>query len=878
MRFSRGMLCIVVALSLSSSAGDAAKNYPTVVRAALGLAVDAQGNKYLGGSFSGTADLNSSKGTDVRISRSQGEQKTNQYIVRIDANGDYRWVQQFGGSMDDTAIGNGGAAMRITENSGTIYVVTTFQSIDATLGDGASASPGALSRVASQGSFDVAILALNASTGAPVTTFGGGDGIVTFGGTGTEGARSITIHAGTLYASGALGSSDAGIDGPGTNSTATGDIFVLALDAATGAPRTSFGNLGVRVFGEPGKSQTPGEIAVSGPTLYLAGTFEGTTGTPGAGGRDAFVAALDAASGLNVPTFSVDGIQSLGGSDIDGATGCAVNNGIVYVSGSFRSTNFGIGGSGSVSTSGISDGFIAALNVSDGSPVTSLGTGGIARIGGPGGSETIERILISDNVLYGSGYGSTRTLAITELSTDFQLLGFFDAYLIALNSFTGVPLASFGNNDGLISVGGSEFPGKSVTGTPPFTFSRDLAIWERKAIMIGTSNAKSIQIDNTGEFDLVGFGGFIVEANTVFDVKPPIFADPNPTRSGLTVTLTVTGTVAQGTVTWNFGDGSPTQQGNPVTHVYTSAADTTFFATAVSSFGGLSLPVKLVVPNVPNVANIGDGVSVTEPLNGLSIKLDRSEGGVLEFLTDITTLRANEDVITKVVLGNNADIIPTRRAIFKATTPGIAVATSVAKNGDLQRGRVRKMAAVSSREIGTSNALPAAPDKNITIDSLAGKFLFTSEKADSVTFKGTVQLPAGLDLSNPNGVEVFIGIGNVVDRVVVTSKGKGDASDLKVVKKAAVKFPKLKGTTITAGGEKTSVQVQFSLANLDQQGFDTEGIVAQLAASEQGSKSVQRSIQIALVIAGVSYEAQAPVDFKLSSKADSGQIKGRRAN
>jgi len=877
MRFFNVMLCIAGVSVFSCVAGDSvAKAYPPVIRAPRAVAVDPSGNKYILGTFTDTVDLNSAKGTDLRTSRGTA----NQFILRFDANGAYKWSQQFGGAGDDTPGGNGNAEPRIVESNGVIYVATTFQSSDAILGpqNSTESVPLGQSRVASQGSFDVAILALNAATGEPVTAFGG-DGIVTFGGTGTEGARSITVHAGTLYMAGVIGSTDAGIDGPGTNSTASGaNVFVLALDPATGAPRTGFGNLGVRVFGEPTAQETPGEIAVSGPTLFLVGTFQGTTGSPTAGTSDAFVLALDAATGQNVFSFGGDGIQSIGGTDLDGGVGVAVNNGIVYVSGSFRSTNLGIGGAGSISTSGISDGFVAALNVSDGSPFTGFGINGIVKVGGSGGSETIDRVLVSDNVLYCSGYGSTPNLSINGTFPDFSLLGFFDAYLIALNSYTGGPLESFGNGDGLISVGGPEFPTKNDSLPGPFTFARDMAVWERKVVMVGTSNAKAIDIDGAGQFDIVGFGGFIVEANTVFDVKPPIFAEPNPTRPGLTVTLTVTGPVASGTVTWNFGDGSPTQQGNPITHVYNGAADTTFFATAVSAGGGLSLPISLVVPNVPNEANIGNGVTVTEPLNGLSIKLDTSEGGVLEFLTDITTLRANEDVITKVILNDDSAVIPTRRAIFKAKSPGIAVATSVAKTGDQQRGRVRKMAAVSSREIGTSNALPAAPDKNITIDSLAGKFLFTSEKPDSVTFKGTVQLPAGLDLSNPTGVEVFIGIGNVVDRVVVSSKGKGDASDLKVVKKASVKFPKLKGSTITAGGEETSVQVQFSLANLDQQGFDTEGIVAQLAPAEQGSKSVQRSIQIALVIAGVSYEAQAPVDFKLSSKGDSGQIKGRRAN
>ncbi|HYF51356.1 MAG TPA: hypothetical protein VEJ63_18220 [Planctomycetota bacterium] len=42
-------------------------------------------------------------------------------------------------------------------------------------------------------------------------------------------------------------------------------------------------------------------------------------------------------------------------------------------------------------------------------------------------------------------------------------------------------------------------------------------------------------------------------------------------------------------------------------------------------------------------------------------------------------------------------------------------------------------------------------------------------------------------------------------------------------------------------------------------------------------KSVQRFIQVGIVLAGAPYESLLPVDYKLSKKADAGQFAGRKS-
>ena len=64
----------------------------------------------------------------------------------------------------------------------------------------------------------------------------------------------------------------------------------------------------------------------------------------------------------------------------------------------------------------------------------------------------------------------------------------------------------------------------------------------------------------------------------------------------------------------------------------------------------------------------------------------------------------------------------------------------------------------------------------------------------------------------------------------------------------------------------------MSGSNFSANGFDTEGVTNQIATTEKSQKSLNRSIQIGLVVGGTAYQLSAPVSFKLSSKGDSGTI------
>jgi hypothetical protein len=187
---------------------------------------------------------------------------------------------------------------------------------------------------------------------------------------------------------------------------------------------------------------------------------------------------------------------------------------------------------------------------------------------------------------------------------------------------------------------------------------------------------------------------------------------------------------------------------------------------------------------------------------------------------------------------------------------------------------MRKTLPVSAKETGGSSTVTAPSDQTITVSALKGKFLFSKTTPDQVSFTGTITLPAGLNIADPAGQTLSIGLGNITDTVTLDPKGKPKLpSALGRIKTLKFKYPKLpKGQTVATGGEKATVQMTYNTADMDTKGFDTEGITATLAAGEDAKKGASRNIQVAMVMAGVSYETLAPVTYKVSSKGDAGTM------
>jgi hypothetical protein len=344
------------------------------VGAANSVAVDASGNVFVTGGFSGSSDFGKGKIASLG--------QTDTFVVKLDSAGNSLWVKQFGAS------GTVGAGTGIAVDAAGHVVVTGWFSGAVNFGDGPmpSAGPQDIFLVkldASSGGHiwsahfgdptDVAPLAVgvavDASGGVLLAGYFSGD--TTFGGKplmttnmsdtfvakldgsgtgawskdfGTAGSTShgtsVVIDSSTdvLVAGGFSGTIDLG-DG-GVPSTGLGDGYVVKMDG-------SGGHLWANYFGthsSKDSSETVGVAADPSGNVVVGGIFSGQVsigGAPmvGAGAVDIFLAKLDGHNG------SVAWAQSFGGPSTQRAAGVAADSsGNAFLTGYFQgSIDFGVG-------------------------------------------------------------------------------------------------------------------------------------------------------------------------------------------------------------------------------------------------------------------------------------------------------------------------------------------------------------------------------------------------------------------------------------------------------------------------------------------------------------------------------------------------------
>ncbi|MGD0091222.1 MAG: putative Ig domain-containing protein [Planctomycetota bacterium] len=349
------------------------------------------------------------------------------------------------------------------------------------------------------------------------------------------------------------------------------------------------------------------------------------------------------------------------------------------------------------------------------------------------------------------------------------------------------------------------------------------------------------------------------------------------------------------TYTWDFGDGS-TDDGNLALHNYANAG--TYTATLTVSDGTLSVQASPPPINVLAPPSGGDGMfSISEfgqsdknPLNGMAIRVLDSNGGILDLQVLLNAANASAFTVS-TAFGVANDSLPGTRFLKQFFAHGLYVATSVATlpaTGAAQ-GKARKTLAIGAREAQDAPALEGIlpPSTNqIGWSAIKGKFAFgpKAHAKDTVAFTGTIILPDGFNHAVDQ--EFWIGIGNIVDRVTVSSKGRAKSkSALGRISALSIKYPaktavkKAKGSKPAPPANQATVNVALSMAGMSAAGFDTEGILPQLLPGEEKKKSLTRNIQVLMELAGVPYEMNPPlaVDFTLSKKKDSGTISALKA-
>ncbi|HYG77197.1 MAG TPA: PKD domain-containing protein [Planctomycetota bacterium] len=358
-------------------------------------------------------------------------------------------------------------------------------------------------------------------------------------------------------------------------------------------------------------------------------------------------------------------------------------------------------------------------------------------------------------------------------------------------------------------------------------------------------------------------------------------ATPNPAQVDSAIAFVATATDADSPsllYKWDFGDGSA---GSGMTFSKKYAAAGTYTATLTVTDGATAVTssqvITIVAPASGGGGNLSDGKTVENPVDEISITVTKSGGGVVEVtitVADISRAVSDYNIETSFD-GVNGQVgkAAGNKAVQKFTEPGVYVASSTIteKASNTVKGLARKTITISAREIGQGTL--AASNPTIQTPAVKGKFVFTGTKSDTVAFSGTVALPKGFDIGAPSQ-SISISVGNVIDTINFDSKGKPSLpTKLGNVTKFKITYPKLKtGGTITQ--DDTSVaKIALTLAkpDLDNKGFAADGITAKRGRNDTGLSST-RKLQAAIVLNGVAYETIIPVEFKLSTKGDSGAI------
>jgi gliding motility-associated-like protein len=289
------------------------------------IAVDATGNLYVIGNFSGTVDFDPGPGTYNLTSAGNSDM----FIAKLDSSGNFIWAKQIGGGDSSFYIASGSSIT--LDAAGNIYSTGTFEGI---VDFDPSPSVFTLSAIGNFSILASFVLKLDVDGNFVWAKHIGG-------GIDWAGGRSIvTDAAGNVYTSGIFqwvqdfdpGPAVFNLDGEYSN------IYITKLDADGNfiwakAPEFTFANNGIE----------GGRIALDAAgNIYCTGDFFGEADfDPGAG-----VFTLNSVCGdkdIFVWKLTNDGnfvwVKQIGGVGIDQGTGIAVDqSGNVYTSGVFSNT------------------------------------------------------------------------------------------------------------------------------------------------------------------------------------------------------------------------------------------------------------------------------------------------------------------------------------------------------------------------------------------------------------------------------------------------------------------------------------------------------------------------------------------------------------
>lgn len=492
--------------------------------------------------------------------------------------------------------------------------------------------------------------------------------------------------------------------------------------------------------------------------------------------------------------------------------------------------------------------------------------------GTPTASGTFDVAIVSTNSI-GSDMktltiviGATGAPLVSSALTADATAGVLFNYPIQVN-VTSSSQASFSTST---LPGGLALVGNTITGTPTVFGIFNITISASNAI---GSDSKTLVLS-------------IRPTNYVPPVVTEIAISRNPVRTGVPVTFTATAVPAPGlTVTdvrfffiFNGAADGPvlTSPTGSVERTFADEGDHIVQAAANDGFGfGVKSQDFNVLPLLPNPtgagSNIAAGIAVGPA--DLQIEIPAAEAGVLDIDIVSNGARAAGDTFETLLRGINRNVSGRgQKRADKFTRRGIYPLEVVRRDvNGTETGRAVRMLPVSDAETtgATAVTIPAVRTVLGPKPRLSGKFNFGKSRGDTFSLSNSVELPGGLDLTQPQ--QVSVGVGNVVEDVTFAVKG---TSKPKVTSKATgVKFTKVQikwpRAAVTENGTMAAIGLQLKSANLAEDGFKFEGITNTVTENVP----VNLSIQVAVIISGVTYYSQLPATYTL--KKGKGQLKVR---
>ncbi len=317
--------------------------------AAYGVAVSGS-DVYITGSFSSTANFNTPSATGSNEITAVSTNNTDFFLAKYNSEGDFQWAKRAGGIGNDQANG-------VAVSGSDVYITGYFN------GTANFNTPSATgSNEVTSGGFNDIFLAKYNSAGALQWA-------KRAGGIGSDHANGVAVSGSDVYITGyfvetANFNTPSATTGNTIASAGNPDIFLAKYNSAgtfQWAKRTG-GTEDDKAYG----------VAVSGSDVYITGYFNSTANfnTPSATGSNEITAASTTNYDIFLAKYNSAGTfqwaQRSGGTSFDYATSVAISGSDVYITGSFSGTaNFNTPsatGSNEVTSAGRNDIFLAKYN------------------------------------------------------------------------------------------------------------------------------------------------------------------------------------------------------------------------------------------------------------------------------------------------------------------------------------------------------------------------------------------------------------------------------------------------------------------------------------------------------------------------------------